>query len=153
MLASELGVRAASEAFRDKPRLGGSNLDCAVNKVFKLGVEAKDEGPRSRDKDGLERKALVDVAVVVVVVVEAIARADDQIGSRLAAHPQRSGSLGLLGALGQVQEGTCACRVGSATTSSRCPLLPALDSRCLDVCLPKNPTLGFCTTGQLLEPR
>lgn len=94
MLASELGVRAASEAFRDKPRLGGSNLDCAVNKVFKLGVEANDEGPRSRDKDGLERKALVDVAVVVVVVVEAIARAEDQIGSRLAAHPQRSGSLG-----------------------------------------------------------
>lgn len=81
MLASELGVKAASEAFRDRP--GGSNFDCAANKVFKFGVEADEEGPRrERDRDGLGRKGLVDV-VVVVVVVEAIAKAGGQIGPRL----------------------------------------------------------------------
>lgn len=89
MLASELEVRAASEGFRDRP--GGTNLDCAANRVFKFGVEADDEGPRrERDKDGLGRKGLVDV--VVVVVVAAIATAGGQIGPRLPPYKIRAGA-------------------------------------------------------------
>jgi hypothetical protein len=81
MVAKELGVRAANDAFRDSP--GGTNLDCAVNRAFRLGLDADEKRPRKgRENDCRARKVLVDV---VVVVVEAIAKAGDQIGRRLLA--------------------------------------------------------------------
>lgn len=72
MLAREVGVKAARDVLRDK--LGGRSLDCAANNVFKFGVEAVAKGARKdRNEDGFGRKVL-DVAVVVVVDMEVIAR-------------------------------------------------------------------------------
>lgn len=72
MLASVLGVSAASDDLRAKPR--GTKFECSEYIAFKFGVDAELEGPRwSRRSDGRERKGFAGV-VVVVVVVKVIAK-------------------------------------------------------------------------------